>query len=180
MLIRHEDGVAGQVVAGAGRVRVVGVQQAAALRGPPATAGDSRGVPEGAVGAKVVLQLWRRKHTGEHRESAHATQSFGGKTDLQVSESEDHRLGEVDSAGSPVHRGGDHMGVDHQALASAVGPLAQPQAEPQRGILGGQEGAQVLIEGEDQLHLTCTDRAKKKNRSSLFLFYFISLNLAVR
>lgn len=65
LLIRHEDGVAGQVVAGARRVRVVGVQQAAALRGPPAAAGDARGVPERAVGAKVVLQLWRRKHTHE-------------------------------------------------------------------------------------------------------------------
>lgn len=75
-----------------------------------------------------------------------------------MSEGEDHRLGEVDSTGSPVHRSGDHVRVDHQALASAVGPLAQPQAEAQRGILGGQEGAQVLIEGEDQLHLTCRDR----------------------
>lgn len=65
LLIRHEDGVAGQVVAGAGRVCVVGVQQAAALRGPPAAAGDTRGVPERAVGAKVVLQLWRWKHTHE-------------------------------------------------------------------------------------------------------------------
>lgn len=67
------------------------------------------------------------------------------------------------------------MGVDHQALTSAVGPLAQPQAEPQRGILGGQEGAQVLIEGEDQLHLTCRDRPGKKQVffiSSLFYFFY--------
>lgn len=41
LLVGHQDGVAGQVVAGAGGVRVVGVQQAAALRGPPAAAGDA-------------------------------------------------------------------------------------------------------------------------------------------
>lgn len=41
LLVGHQDGVAGQVVAGAGGVRVVGVQQAAALRGPPAVAGDA-------------------------------------------------------------------------------------------------------------------------------------------
>lgn len=61
LLVGHEDGVAGQVVAGAGGVCVVGVQQAAALRGPPATAGDARRVPEGAVGAEVVVKLWKRR-----------------------------------------------------------------------------------------------------------------------
>lgn len=69
------------------------------------------------------------------------------------------------------------MRVDHQALASAVGPLAQPQAEAQRGILGGQEGAQVLIEGEDQLHLTCRDRAKKNPKKQVF---FISVTAMQR
>lgn len=52
------------------------------------------------------------------------------KTDLQVSESEDHRFGEVHSAGSSVHGGGDNVGVDHQAPTPGVGPLAQPQTQP--------------------------------------------------
>lgn len=47
-----------------------------------------------------------------------------------MSESEDHRFGEVHSAGSSVHRGGDDVGVDHQAPAPGVGPLAQPQTQP--------------------------------------------------
>lgn len=72
-----------------------------------------------------------------------------------MSEGEDHRLGQVDPAGAAVHRGRDDVGVDHQALPPGVRALGQTQAEPQRGILGGQEGAQVLVEGEDQLHLTC-------------------------
>lgn len=70
LLVGHEDGVAGQVVAGAGGVCVVGVQQAAALRGPPAAAGDAGRVPEGAVWAEVVVELNRgkkkRKKTREH------------------------------------------------------------------------------------------------------------------
>ena len=37
------------------------------------------------------------------------------KTDLQMPESEDDRLGEVNSVGASVHRSGDDMGVDHQA-----------------------------------------------------------------
>lgn len=70
-------------------------------------------------------------------------------------ESEDHRLGEVHSVGSSVHRGRDDMGVDHQAPTPGLGPLAQTQPEPQSRVLGGQEGAQVLVESEDQLHLAC-------------------------
>ena len=57
LLVGHEDSVAGQVVTRAGGVCVVGVQQAAALRGPPATPRGPRRVPERTVGAKVVLQL---------------------------------------------------------------------------------------------------------------------------
>ena len=36
LLVCHEDSITGQVVAGTGSVCVVGVQQAAALRRPPA------------------------------------------------------------------------------------------------------------------------------------------------
>lgn len=89
----------------------------------------------------------------DQRECAHWTQI--SKTDLQVPESEDHRLGEIHSVGSSVHGGGDDMGVDHQAPAPGLRSLAQTQAESQRGVLGSQEGAQVLIEREDQLHLAC-------------------------
>lgn len=49
------------MVAGAGGVCVVGVQQAAALRRPPAAAGDAGCVPEGAVWAEVVVKLNRKK-----------------------------------------------------------------------------------------------------------------------
>lgn len=77
-----------------------------------------------------------------------------------MSEGEDHRLRQVDPAGAAVHRGRDDVGVDHQALPPGVRALGQTQAEPQRGILGGQEGAQVLVEGEDQLHLTCRGKER--------------------
>lgn len=70
-------------------------------------------------------------------------------TDLQVSEGEDHRFGQVDPAGAAVHGGRDDVRVDHQALSPGVRTLGETQAEPQRGVLGGQEGAQVLVEGED-------------------------------
>lgn len=81
-------------------------------------------------------------------------------TDLQVSEGEDHRLGQVDPAGAAVHRGRNDVGVDHQARPPGVRALGQTQAESQRGVLGGQEGAQVLVESEDQLHLTCRGRER--------------------
>lgn len=77
------------------------------------------------------------------------------KMNLKVSESEDHRLGQVHSVGSSVHRGRDDVRVNHQAPTPGVRPLPQPQTEPQSGVLGSQEGAQVLIERKDQLHLTC-------------------------
>lgn len=70
-------------------------------------------------------------------------------TDLQVSEGEDHRLGQVDPARAAVYGGRDDMRVDHQALSPGFRALGQTQAEPQRGVLSGQEGAQVLVEGED-------------------------------
>lgn len=77
---------------------------------------------------------------------------------LEVPEGEDDRLGEVDSAGSSVHGGRDDVGVDNQAPAPGVRALAEPQTQPQGGVLSGQEGAQVLVEREDQLHLTCRPR----------------------
>lgn len=77
-----------------------------------------------------------------------------------MSEGEDHRLGEVDPAGATVHGGRDDVRVDHQALPPGVRALGQAQAEPQRGVLGSQEGAQVLAEGEDELHLTCRWRER--------------------
>lgn len=57
LLVSHEDGIAGQMVARTSRVRVVCVQQAAALRGPPAAARNPRSVPERTVGTKVIFQL---------------------------------------------------------------------------------------------------------------------------
>lgn len=57
------------MVAGAGGVCVVGVQQAAALRGPPATTRDARRVPEGTVGAEVVVKLWRRRANRRRKET---------------------------------------------------------------------------------------------------------------
>lgn len=77
------------------------------------------------------------------------------QTDLQVPESKDHGFGEVHSVGSSVHRGRDDVGVDDQALAPGVSALSQTQAESQRRVLCGEEGAQVLVESEDQLHLAC-------------------------
>lgn len=46
LLVRHEDSIAGQVVAGTGCVCVVGVQKAAALSGPPAAPRHPCCVPE--------------------------------------------------------------------------------------------------------------------------------------
>lgn len=68
------------------------------------------------------------------------------------------------------------MGVDHQAPTPGLGPLAQPQPEPQSRVLGGQEGAQVLVESEDQLYLACRgnhreegDVVKRQTKKSVFL-----------
>lgn len=82
-------------------------------------------------------------------------------------EGEDDRLREVHSARSSVHGGRDHMGVDNEGPASCVRALPQPQTESQGGVLSGQEGAEVLVEREDQLHLTCAAREES----------FISLTL---
>lgn len=50
------------------------------------------------------------------------------------------------------------MGVDNEGPASCVRALPKPQTESQGGVLSGQEGAEVLVEREDQLHLTCAAR----------------------
>ena len=56
-MVRHEHRKVGEVAAGAGGVRAVGVQQPAALGRPLARHGALRVVPERAVGTVVVLQL---------------------------------------------------------------------------------------------------------------------------
>lgn len=68
-----------------------------------------------------------------------------------------------------MHRRRDDMGVHHQAPTPGIGPLAQPQTEPQSGVLGGEEGAQVLIESEDQLYLACRG---KRERQHIFISSF--------
>lgn len=55
--VRHEDGEVGEVVAGAGGVRLVGLQEFAALRGPVAHHAPLRVIPKGAIGVEVVLHL---------------------------------------------------------------------------------------------------------------------------
>lgn len=70
-------------------------------------------------------------------------------------EVEDDRLGEVHSARSSVHRGRDDVGVNNEGPASCFRALPQTQTESQGRVLSGQEGAEVLVEREDQLHLTC-------------------------
>lgn len=73
-----------------------------------------------------------------------------------------------------MHRRRDDMGVHHQAPTPGIGSLAQPQTEPQSGVLGGEEGAQVLIESEDQLYLACRG---KRERQHSFIFTVFSLLL---
>lgn len=73
-----------------------------------------------------------------------------------------------------MHRRRDDMGVHHQAPTPGIGPLAQPQTEPQSGVLGGEEGAQVLIESEDQLYLACRGN---RERQHSFIFTVFSLLL---
>lgn len=53
----HEDGEVGEVVAGAGGVRLIGVQEFAALGGPVAHHTPLRVIPEGAIGVEVVIHL---------------------------------------------------------------------------------------------------------------------------
>lgn len=48
---------------------------------------------------------------------------FGVQLHLEVSEGEDDRLREVDSASSSVHRGRDNMGVNNEGPASRFGDL---------------------------------------------------------
>lgn len=55
--VRHEDGKVGEVVAGARRVRLVGLQEFAALRGPVTHHAPLRVIPKGAIGVEVVLHL---------------------------------------------------------------------------------------------------------------------------
>lgn len=74
---------------------------------------------------------------------------------LQVFECEDHRLGEKHSARLFIDGGGDYMGVDRQALLILARPV---HIHFHRGVLGGQEGSQVLIENENHLDLSCTQR----------------------
>ena len=57
LVVRHEHGEVGEVAAGAGGVRAVGVQQPAALGRPLPRHGALRVVPEGAVGSVVILYL---------------------------------------------------------------------------------------------------------------------------
>lgn len=61
LVVSHEHGEVGQVAAGAGGVRVVGVQQPAAQRRPLARHGALRVVPEGAIWSVIILQLWERE-----------------------------------------------------------------------------------------------------------------------
>lgn len=55
--VRHQDGKVGEVVAGARRVRLVGLQEFAALRGPVTHHAPLRVIPKGAIGVEVVLHL---------------------------------------------------------------------------------------------------------------------------
>lgn len=55
--VRHEDGKVGEVIAGARRVRLVGLQEFAALRGPVTHHAPLRVIPKGAIGVEVVLHL---------------------------------------------------------------------------------------------------------------------------
>lgn len=55
--VRHEDGKVGEVVAGAGGVCFIGVQEFAALGGPVAHHTPLRVIPEGAIGVEVALHL---------------------------------------------------------------------------------------------------------------------------
>lgn len=75
-----------------------------------------------------------------------------------MSEGKDHRLCEVDPVGSFVHRSWDDMRVDHEVPSPGVLTLTlaltQSHSQPERWVLRGQEGAQVFIQGKDQIHLT--------------------------
>lgn len=55
--MRHEDGKVGEMVAGAGCVCFIGVQEFAALGGPVTHHTPLRVIPEGAIGVEVVLHL---------------------------------------------------------------------------------------------------------------------------
>ena len=60
----HEHRKVGEVAAGAGGVRAVGVQQPAALGRPLARHGALRVVPERTVGTVVVFQLDKKRKKG--------------------------------------------------------------------------------------------------------------------
>ena len=62
LVVSHEHGEVGEVAAGAGGVRVVGVQQPAALRGPLACHGALRVIPEGAIWSVIILQLQKNEN----------------------------------------------------------------------------------------------------------------------
>lgn len=86
--------------------------------------------------------------------------------DLKVSESEDHRLCEVYSVGSFVHRSWDDVRVYHEVLSPGVLDLAlaltQSHSQPERWVLRSQEEPQVLIEGKDQVHLTWKETKERR------------------
>ena len=62
-VVSHEHGEVSEVAAGAGGVRIVGVQQPAALRGPLACHGAFGVIPEGAIWSVIILQLQKKKKT---------------------------------------------------------------------------------------------------------------------
>lgn len=94
---------------------------------------------------------------------------------LEVFEREDHRLGEKHPAGLFVDGGGDDVGVDRQALLLVAQPV---HLHLHRGVLGGQEGAQVFIQDEHHLDLSyarrektgrCMKRKPKKKKVDFFV-----------
>ncbi len=68
---RHEDGKVGEMVAGAGGVCFIGVQEFAALGGPVAHHTPLRVIPEGAIGIVVVLLLQNTNAEREKKKIKH-------------------------------------------------------------------------------------------------------------
>ena len=85
-----------------------------------------------------------------------------GGPHLQVFEREDHWLCEEHPAGL-LDGGGDHVAVDRQAPPTPR--LARPRVKLHlhRGVLGGQEGAQVLVQDKHHLHRACAGHGQRRD-----------------
>lgn len=101
---------------------------------------------------EFLFQMWTQERLKKNKK----INFFFGH--LEVFEREDDGLGEKDPAGLFVDGGGDDVRVDGQPLLIVPRTVG---VHLHRGVLGGQEGAQVFIHNKHHLDLPCEAEGDK-------------------